>query len=72
MGINEMPSERQDPELLPTATDISEDLNIKRSIPSSIEVCDAAKSSFSFYAQLMRHDWHSRVHHRNRQRGWTS
>ncbi|MNI99458.1 hypothetical protein D3C73_1585460 [compost metagenome] len=25
---------------------------------------------FAFYAQMMRHDWYGKVHHRIRQRGW--
>lgn len=24
----------------------------------------------AYYEQLMRHDWHAKVHHRVRQRGW--
>ncbi len=29
-------------------------------------------SSLAYYEQLMRHDWHSKVRHRFRQRGWDS
>lgn len=29
------------------------------------------ESSFAFYEQLMRHDWHTKVRHRIRQRGWS-
>jgi hypothetical protein len=29
-----------------------------------------SSESLDYYAQLMRHDWHSKVRHRIRQRGW--
>lgn len=43
--------------------------NLPHSIPK--QNGNTTGSSFSFYAQLMHHDWHSRVHHRIRQRGWS-
>jgi hypothetical protein len=29
-----------------------------------------ANMPLAYYEQLMRHDWHIKVHHRVRQRGW--
>lgn len=29
-----------------------------------------ANLPLAYYEQLMRHDWHAKVHHRVRQRGW--